>query len=76
MFVSMHGPSTRPIGLVFKQLPRDPASVNAWKTCAIPKVDYRFSENVMTSIITLRKIRKNLVVFTPKNTILKYFNVK
>ena len=27
---------TRPKGLVFKQLPRDPAHVNAWKTCVIP----------------------------------------
>ena len=31
-----------------------------------PLVVYRFAGNVMTSIITLRKIRENLEVFTPK----------
>ena len=29
-------------------------------------VDYRFTGNIMTSIITLRKIRENLDVFTQK----------
>ena len=31
-----------------------------------PLVVYRFTVNVMTSIIMLRKIRENLNVFTPK----------
>ena len=31
-----------------------------------PPVVYRFSGNVMTTIITLFKIRENLDVFTPK----------
>ena len=30
--------TTRPNSLVFKQLPWDPANVNAWKTCVIPIV--------------------------------------
>ena len=30
------------LGLVFKQLSRDLANVNAWKTCVIPIVVYRF----------------------------------
>ena len=28
--------NTRPIGLVFKQHPRDPANVNAWKNMCDP----------------------------------------
>ena len=35
---------------------------------------YKFSGNVMTSIITLRKIRENLDVFTPKMQCLSSFN--
>ena len=31
-----------------------------------PLVVYSFSGNIMTSIITLRRIRENLDVFTPK----------
>ena len=31
--------NTRPSGLLFKQFPRDPANVNAWKTCLIPILD-------------------------------------
>ena len=38
-----------------------------------PLVVYRFSGNVMTSIIKLHKIRQNLDVFTLKNAIFKYF---
>ena len=46
--------NSRPNGLVFKQLPRDPANVHAWKkTYVIPIVVYRFSGNIMTSITTL-----------------------
>ena len=30
--------NTRPSGLVFKQLPRDPANVNAWKTMGDPYI--------------------------------------
>ena len=37
------------------------------KTCLFSKVVYRFSGNVMTSIITLRKRWQNLDVSTPKN---------
>ena len=40
-----------------------------------PLVVYRFSENVMTSILTLHKIRENLDVFTPKMQFLSIFNV-
>ena len=31
--------NTRPSGLVFKQLPRDPANVNAWKTMGDPYIE-------------------------------------
>ena len=41
-----------------------------------PLVVYRFSGNVMTSIITLNKIRENLDIFTPKMQLLSIFNVK
>ena len=30
--------NTRPIGLVFKQHPRDPANVNAWKNMCDPNI--------------------------------------
>ena len=30
--------NTRPVGSVFKQLPRDPANVNAWKTMGDPYI--------------------------------------
>ena len=30
--------NTRPIGLVFKQHPRDPANVNAWKNMCDPYI--------------------------------------
>ena len=38
-----------------------------------PLVVYRFSGNVMTSIITLRKIRETLDVFTPKMQFVSMF---
>ena len=41
-----------------------------------PLVVYRFSGNVMTSIITLNKIRENLDIFTPKMQLLSIFTVK
>ena len=34
--------NTRPSDLVFKQLPRDPANVNAWKTMGDPYIVLRF----------------------------------
>ena len=34
---------------------------------------YRFSGNVMTSVITLRKIRENRDFFQTKSAICKYF---
>ena len=40
-----------------------------------PQVVYRFSGNISMSIITLRKIRKNLDVFAPKMQFLSIFNV-
>ena len=40
-----------------------------------PLVVYRFSENVMTSIIMLRKVRENHRSFHTKNEILSIFNV-
>ena len=38
-----------------------------------PLVVYRFPGNVLTSIITLRKIMENLDVLKTKNAIFKYF---
>ena len=39
-----------------------------------PQVVYRFTGNVMTSIIRLRKIRELLNVFTPKIQFFRTFN--
>ena len=41
-----------------------------------PLVVYRFTGNVMTSIITLRKRWQNLDVFTPKKRFLISYNVR
>ena len=38
-------------------------------------VAYRFSGNVMASIIILPKIKENLEIFTPKMQFLSIFNV-
>ena len=35
--------NTRPSGLVFKQLPRDPANVNAWKIICNPYINPLYS---------------------------------
>ena len=51
--------NTRPSGLAFKQLPRDPANVNAWKTMDDPY-----------NIIYLRKIPLPTSNFPTKNTTL------
>ena len=40
-----------------------------------PLVVYRFSVNLMMAIITLRKIRENLDIFTPKMQFSSIFNV-
>ena len=39
--------NTRPIGLVFKQHPRDPANVNAWKNMCDPYILFLLLVDIM-----------------------------
>ena len=62
---------------MFKQLDKynDFSDIMPCNKIHKPQVFYRFSGNVMTSIVRLRKIRDNLDVFTPKMQFLSILNV-
>ena len=67
------------LNLRYQYLSHDVASWSEKSPCNKidkPPVDYRFTGNVMTSIITLRKRWPNLDVFMPKIRFLISYNVR
>ena len=59
--------NTRPIGLVFKQHPRDPANVNAWKNMCDPYIQGPSHKD-----ISAYKVKEHYLRFLHKNTCCGY----